>query len=90
MKPSCAPPVATPADRVRRTFGRHDGDVQPLLFEIALAERDIPRRSANHVRLRLAVPMGVVEPHEQMAALDPTRRKRIFCDNPARILKEIK
>jgi aminocarboxymuconate-semialdehyde decarboxylase len=33
-------------------------------------------------------PMGVVEPHEQMAAIDPTRRKRIFCDNPDRIIRE--
>lgn len=35
-------------------------------------------------------PMGVVEPHSQMAALEPARRKRIFCDNPERILKETK
>jgi aminocarboxymuconate-semialdehyde decarboxylase len=33
-------------------------------------------------------PMGVVEPHSQMATLDAARRKRIFCDNPDRILKE--
>ena len=33
-------------------------------------------------------PMGVIEPHRQMAALDPERRKRIFCDNPDRLIKE--
>ncbi len=33
-------------------------------------------------------PMGLIEPHRQMAALDPAQRKRIFCDNPERILKE--
>jgi aminocarboxymuconate-semialdehyde decarboxylase len=32
--------------------------------------------------------MGLVEPHRQMAALDPARRKRIFCDNPERLAKE--
>jgi len=30
-------------DRVGRALRRQDGDVQPLVFEIALAERDIPR-----------------------------------------------
>jgi aminocarboxymuconate-semialdehyde decarboxylase len=33
-------------------------------------------------------PMGVIEPHQQMAELDAARRKRIFCDNPERIMKE--
>jgi aminocarboxymuconate-semialdehyde decarboxylase len=33
-------------------------------------------------------PMGVVEPHSQMAAIDPARRRRIFCDNPDRLIKE--
>lgn len=33
-------------------------------------------------------PMGLPEPHQQMAAIDPARRKRIFCDNPERIIKE--
>ena len=33
-------------------------------------------------------PMGLVEPHQQMASLDPQRRKRIFCDNPDRLTKE--
>lgn len=33
-------------------------------------------------------PMGLVEPHDQMAALDAQRRKRIFCDNPERLSKE--
>jgi len=33
-------------------------------------------------------PMGVIEPHRQMAAVDPARRKRIFCDNPDRLIKE--
>lgn len=33
-------------------------------------------------------PMGLIEPHQQMASVDPARRKRIFCDNPERILKE--
>jgi aminocarboxymuconate-semialdehyde decarboxylase len=33
-------------------------------------------------------PMGLVEPHQQMASLDPARRKRIFCDNPDRVIKE--
>jgi aminocarboxymuconate-semialdehyde decarboxylase len=33
-------------------------------------------------------PMGVIEPHRQMAALEPGRRERIFCDNPERLIKE--
>ena len=33
-------------------------------------------------------PMGLPEPHSQMAALDAARRKRIFCDNPDRLIKE--
>jgi aminocarboxymuconate-semialdehyde decarboxylase len=33
-------------------------------------------------------PMGVVEPHRQLATLEPARRKRIFCDNPDRLIKE--
>jgi aminocarboxymuconate-semialdehyde decarboxylase len=33
-------------------------------------------------------PMGLPEPHQQMAGLDPGRRKRIFCDNPDRLTKE--
>lgn len=33
-------------------------------------------------------PMGLVEPHQQMASLDPQRRKRIFCDNPDLLAKE--
>jgi aminocarboxymuconate-semialdehyde decarboxylase len=33
-------------------------------------------------------PMGVIEPQRQMDALDPARRKRIFCDNPDRLIKE--
>jgi hypothetical protein len=32
--------------------------------------------------------MGVTEPHQQMAALDPACRQRIFCDNPERLIKE--
>ena len=33
-------------------------------------------------------PMGLIEPHAQMALLDKNRRKRIFCDNPERLEKE--
>jgi len=33
-------------------------------------------------------PMGLPEPHAQMAKLDAARRKRIFCDNPERLIKE--
>jgi aminocarboxymuconate-semialdehyde decarboxylase len=33
-------------------------------------------------------PMGLIEPHAQMASLDPARRKRIFCDNPERLARE--
>ena len=33
-------------------------------------------------------PMGLVEPHAQLASLDPVRRRRIFCDNPDRLAKE--
>jgi len=33
-------------------------------------------------------PMGLIEPHAQMADLDEPRRKRIFCDNPDRLAKE--
>jgi aminocarboxymuconate-semialdehyde decarboxylase len=33
-------------------------------------------------------PMGLPDPHQQMAALDAARRKRIFCDNPDRLIKE--
>jgi aminocarboxymuconate-semialdehyde decarboxylase len=33
-------------------------------------------------------PMGIVEPHQQMAAIEPQRRRRIFCDNPERLIKE--
>jgi aminocarboxymuconate-semialdehyde decarboxylase len=33
-------------------------------------------------------PMGLPEPHRQLAALDAARRKRIFCDNPERLIKE--
>jgi aminocarboxymuconate-semialdehyde decarboxylase len=33
-------------------------------------------------------PMGVVAPHTQMASINPQRRARIFCDNPARLNKE--
>jgi aminocarboxymuconate-semialdehyde decarboxylase len=32
--------------------------------------------------------MGLPEPHAQMGALDAVRRKRIFCDNPQRLIKE--
>jgi aminocarboxymuconate-semialdehyde decarboxylase len=33
-------------------------------------------------------PMGYPEPHSQLATLDGARRKRIFCDNPERLIKE--
>ncbi len=33
-------------------------------------------------------PMGLPDPHAQMAALGAARRKRIFCDNPERLIKE--
>lgn len=33
-------------------------------------------------------PMGVIDPHQQLAPLDPACRRRIFCDNPERIIKE--
>jgi aminocarboxymuconate-semialdehyde decarboxylase len=33
-------------------------------------------------------PMGCVEPHAQLVSLDPARRQRIFCDNPARLTEE--
>jgi aminocarboxymuconate-semialdehyde decarboxylase len=33
-------------------------------------------------------PMGLVEPHQQMADTDAQRRQRIFCDNPDRLKKE--
>jgi aminocarboxymuconate-semialdehyde decarboxylase len=33
-------------------------------------------------------PMGIIEPHRQLASLDAARRKRIFCDNPDRLIKE--
>lgn len=33
-------------------------------------------------------PMGLPDPHAQMAALDPARRKRIYCDNPQRLIEE--
>jgi aminocarboxymuconate-semialdehyde decarboxylase len=33
-------------------------------------------------------PMGLIEPHAQMASLDQARRRRIFCDNPDRLAKE--
>jgi aminocarboxymuconate-semialdehyde decarboxylase len=33
-------------------------------------------------------PMGLVEPHAQMAQVDLQRRHRIFCDNPDRLKKE--
>ena len=33
-------------------------------------------------------PMGCVKPHAQLASLDPARRRRIFCDNPAGLTKE--
>ena len=33
-------------------------------------------------------PMGLPDPHAQMSKIDPARRKRIFCDNPERIIKE--
>jgi aminocarboxymuconate-semialdehyde decarboxylase len=33
-------------------------------------------------------PMGLAEPHRQMASLEAARRKRIFCDNPDRLAKE--
>lgn len=33
-------------------------------------------------------PMGYPEPHAQLATLDGVRRKRIFCDNPERLIKE--
>lgn len=33
-------------------------------------------------------PMGVIEPHRQLAAIDPAQRKRLFCDNPDRLIKE--
>ncbi len=31
-------------------------------------------------------PMGLIEPHDQLATLTPERRKRVFCDNPDRLL----
>lgn len=31
-------------------------------------------------------PMGLVQPHQQMQTLDPQRRRRIFCDNPDRLM----
>jgi aminocarboxymuconate-semialdehyde decarboxylase len=33
-------------------------------------------------------PMGLIEPHAQMASVDRARRQRIFCDNPDRLTKE--
>jgi aminocarboxymuconate-semialdehyde decarboxylase len=33
-------------------------------------------------------PMGCVKPHAQLASLDPARRQRIFCDNPAALIEE--
>jgi aminocarboxymuconate-semialdehyde decarboxylase len=33
-------------------------------------------------------PMGCVKPHAQLASLDPARRRRIFCDNPAGLIEE--
>jgi aminocarboxymuconate-semialdehyde decarboxylase len=33
-------------------------------------------------------PMGLPDPHAQMASLDTARRKRIFCDNPQRLIEE--
>ena len=33
-------------------------------------------------------PMGLIEPHAQMADIDEPRLKRIFCDNPDRLAKE--
>jgi aminocarboxymuconate-semialdehyde decarboxylase len=33
-------------------------------------------------------PMGCIKPHAQLASLEPARRQRIFCDNPARLTKE--
>jgi len=33
-------------------------------------------------------PMGLIDPHAQMAGSDPKRRQRIFCDNPDRLKKE--
>lgn len=30
-------------------------------------------------------PMGLLDPHRQLAALSKDRRRRIFCDNPARL-----
>ena len=33
-------------------------------------------------------PMGCIKPHAQLASLDPARRQRIFCDNPAKLIKE--
>lgn len=31
-------------------------------------------------------PMGVIKPHEQLAGLSESRRRAIFCDNPARLM----
>ena len=31
---------------------------------------------------------GLPDPHQQLATLDPQRRKRMFCDNPDRVIKE--
>jgi aminocarboxymuconate-semialdehyde decarboxylase len=35
-------------------------------------------------------PMGLVEPHQQMAGIDAQSRQRIFCDNPDRLKRETK
>jgi len=34
-------------------------------------------------------PMGLVDPHAQMANVDAQRRQRIFCDNPERLKEEL-
>jgi len=31
-------------------------------------------------------PMGVIKPHEQLAGLSESRRRAIFCDNPAKLM----
>ena len=30
-------------------------------------------------------PMGMIKPHEQLAGLSESRRRAIFCDNPAKL-----
>jgi aminocarboxymuconate-semialdehyde decarboxylase len=33
-------------------------------------------------------PMGLLQPHEQLAQTDPSVKKAMFCDNPARLLSD--